>query len=115
MDTKFINSKNSKTTDPHRLLLNLADKINLKRSDKYVALSNLSFCYTWKNKKKPYKNNKFEISAPTRKETFELPGGSYSVSHIQDYFKYITKKHEAVTDNLPIKITSKSNKKDDYI
>ena len=40
MDTIFTNSENSKTSDPHRLLLNLTDKINLKRSDKYVALSN---------------------------------------------------------------------------
>ena len=37
-----MNSKNSKTSDPHRLLLNLPDKINLKRSDKNVALSNPS-------------------------------------------------------------------------
>ena len=37
-----MNSKNSKTSDPHRLLLNLTDKMNLKRSDKYVSLSNLS-------------------------------------------------------------------------
>ena len=37
MDTIFMNSKNSGTFDPHRLLLNLTDKINLKRSDKYVA------------------------------------------------------------------------------
>ena len=43
MDTIFMNSENSKTSDPHRLLLNLTDKINLKRSDKYVALSNLAF------------------------------------------------------------------------
>ena len=42
MDTIFMNSENSKTADPHRLLLNLTDKINLKRSDKYVAISNLS-------------------------------------------------------------------------
>ena len=42
MDIKFINSKNSGTSDPRRLLLNLADKTNLQRSDKYVALSNLS-------------------------------------------------------------------------
>ena len=41
-----MNSKNSKTSDPHKLLLNLTDKINLKRSDKYVALSNLSIYYT---------------------------------------------------------------------
>ena len=39
MDTIFMNCKNNKTSDPHRLLLNLTDKINLKRSDKYVALS----------------------------------------------------------------------------
>ena len=36
-----MNSENNKTSDPHRLLLNLTDKINLKRSDKYFALSNL--------------------------------------------------------------------------
>ena len=46
MDTIFMNSKNSKTADPHRLLLNVTDKINLKRSGKYVALSNLSITYT---------------------------------------------------------------------
>ena len=42
MDTIFMNSKNSKTSNPHRLLLNHTDKINLKKSDKYVALTNLS-------------------------------------------------------------------------
>ena len=42
MDTIFMNSENSKTSDPHRLLLNLTDKLNLKRNDKFVALSNLS-------------------------------------------------------------------------
>ena len=41
MNTIFMNSKNSKTSDPHRLLLNLTDKIDWKGSDKYVALSNL--------------------------------------------------------------------------
>ena len=44
-----MNSKISKTSDSHRLLLNLTEKINLKRSDKYVALSNLNIYYTWKN------------------------------------------------------------------
>ena len=42
MNTIFMNSKNSKTSNSHRLFLNLTDKINLKRSDRYVALSNLS-------------------------------------------------------------------------
>ena len=59
-----MNFRNSKTSDPHRLLLNLLDKRNFKRSDKYVALSNLNIYYPWKNIKKTYKNNKFKISAP---------------------------------------------------
>ena len=46
MGTIFINSESSKTSDPHRLLFNLFDKINLKRCDKYVASSNLSIFYT---------------------------------------------------------------------
>ena len=92
IDTIFINSGNSKTSKPHRLLLNLPDKINLKRSDKYVALSKLSIYYKWKNIKKSYKNNKFKISASTWNERFQLPNGSYSVSDIQDYFQYIIKK-----------------------
>ena len=79
-----MNSENGKTSDPHRLLLNLSNKINLKRSEKYVALSNLSIYYTWKNIKKSYKN-KFKISAPTWKEEFELADGSYSVSYSVSY------------------------------
>ena len=52
MDTIFMNSENCKTSEPHRLLFNLADKVNLKRSHKYVALLNLSMYYTWKNIRK---------------------------------------------------------------
>ena len=84
--------------------LNLLDKINLKRSQEYVALSNLSFYYTWKNIEKSYKNDKFKISAQTWNEKFELPDGSYSVLDIQDYFGYILKKHEKVTENPSIRI-----------
>ena len=58
MGTIFMNSENSKTSDPHRPLLNLLDKINFERSDKYVALSNLSICYTWKNVKKVIQKQK---------------------------------------------------------
>ena len=46
MDTLFISSKNSETSDPQRLLLKFADKIALKRSDEYVTLSNVSIYYT---------------------------------------------------------------------
>ena len=77
-----MNSKNSKTSDPYRLLLNLTGKINLKRSDTYFALSNLSIYDTWKNMKKSYKNNKFKISAQTWNEEFEVLDKSYSTSDI---------------------------------
>ena len=81
-----MNSGNSETSNPHRVLLNLTDTINLNRSDKYVALSNLSIYYTWENIKMSYKNNKFKISAPIWNEVIELPDGSYSVSNMQNYF-----------------------------
>ena len=54
--------------------------------------------------KKSYKNNNFKIKAPTWDEEFELPDGSYPVSVIQGYFKYILKKHETVTDNPSLRI-----------
>ena len=52
MDTIFNNSGNSKTSNPYRLLLNLSDKLNLKRSDKNAALSSLSIYYKSKKDKK---------------------------------------------------------------
>ena len=52
MHVIFMNAENGKTTDPQKPLLNLSDKRNLKEKDKYVALSNLSIYYTWKNIKK---------------------------------------------------------------
>ena len=81
-----MNFENRKKSETHRLLFNLAHKINFKRSNKYVGLSNLSMCYTWKNMKKSCHNNKFKISAPTWNEKFDLPDRSYSGSDIQDYF-----------------------------
>ena len=89
MDTIFMSSKNSKTLDPCRLLINLTDKIHLRRKGRYIALSNLSIYYTWKNIKKS--NKIFKISAPAWNEEFELPDGSYSISGIQDYFDFVKK------------------------
>ena len=84
MNATFMNFENSKTSDPHRLLLSLTDLIDLRRNDAYFALSSLSIYYKWENIKKTYTNNKFKMLAPTRNEEFELPDGSYSISDIQD-------------------------------
>ena len=54
--------------------------------------------------KKSYQSDKFKISALMWNEKFELPDGSYFISDIQDYFEYIIKKYQAVTDNPPIRI-----------
>ena len=64
MDTVFINSENSKTSEPNVLILKLTDKLDLRRGEKIIALSNLGIYYTSKNIKSSYDNNKFEISAP---------------------------------------------------
>ena len=106
MNTIFMNSENSRTSEYHVLELKLAGKLDLRRGQKSVALSNLSFYYTWRNIKSSYKNNKFKISTPTWSDEFELPGGSYSVSDIQDYFEYILKKH---VDDPPIEIFVSKN------
>ena len=103
-----MNSENSKTSQPHVLILKLTDKLDLRMCEKSIALSNLSIYYTWKNIKSSYNNNKFKMSASTLNDKFELPDGSYSISNIQDYFEYILKKHRentdkpSVTDKLPI-------------
>ena len=59
-----MNSRNSETSEPYRLLLNFSDEINLKRIEEYVALSNLSTCYTWRNIKKSYNNKQNKVSTP---------------------------------------------------
>ena len=49
MNAIFMNSENNQTSDPHILKLNLTDKIDLGRKEKYIALSSLSIYYTWNN------------------------------------------------------------------
>ena len=60
-----MNLENSKTLEPHVLMLKFTDKSDLRRGEKIIALSNLSVYYTWKNIKSSYNYNKFKISAPT--------------------------------------------------
>ena len=104
MNTIFMNSENSRTSEYHVLVLKLTDKLDLRRGQKSVALSNLSIYYTWENVKSSYDNNRFKISAPTWSEEFKLLDGSYSISDIQDYFEYILKKHSENVENPSIRI-----------
>ena len=104
MDTIFTNWENNKTPKPHVLVLELINKLDLRIGKNFIALSNLSVYYRWKNIKSSYNNKKFEISAPTWNDEFELPDGSYSISDIQDYFEYILKKHEKDIDKPSVQI-----------
>ena len=100
----FIDTENSKASEPYKFKLDLTDKINLKNPSKNMALANLSIYYTWKNIKSECNNNKFKISAPASNDNFDLPDGSYSISDIQDYLEFIVKKHETLTENPPVQI-----------
>ena len=99
MDTIFMNSENSKTSETYILKLKLTHKLDPRIGEKVIALSSLSIYYWWKNIKSSYNNNKFKISAPTWNEEFTLPDGSYSVSDIQDYYEYILKIIEKIQIN----------------
>ena len=46
--------------------------------------------------------NKLKISAPTWKDSFDLPDGSYSIVDIQDYFEFIINRHKTLTENTPV-------------
>ena len=65
MNTLFINSKNSQTSETHALILKLTDKLDLSEGEKNIVLSNLSIYNTCKKIKSSYNSNKFKISAPT--------------------------------------------------
>ena len=88
-----MNTEKSKTNEPHEFVLNLSQRLNLRSSSKPVTLQNLSIYYTWKNLRNQYKNNKPKIIASTGNGEFKLPGGSYSLSDIQDYIECIIKQN----------------------
>ena len=52
MKTVFMNLENSKTNEPHKFFLNFSQRLDLRSSDKHVAIQNLSIYYTWKNIRK---------------------------------------------------------------
>ena len=93
VETFFMNTKNSKTSEPYRFKYNLIDKLDLKNPNKNMALANLSIYYTWK-----------KISALTWNDTFDLLDGSYNIPAIQNYIEYVIKKHETIGEVSPILI-----------
>ena len=103
METIFLNTKKSKTNEPHKFILNLSQILDLRSSNKHVALQNLYIYYTYIRKQ--YNNNKLKIRVPTWNDEYEFPDGSYSVSNIQDYIEYISKKHETITTIPSIEFT----------
>ena len=76
METMFMNMENSKTNQPHKFGLNLSQRLDLRSSNKHIALPNLSINDMWKNKTKQHTNNTLKIIAPTWNDEFELPDGS---------------------------------------
>ena len=82
----------------------MTQKLDLRSSDKHVALQNVPISYTWKNIRQQYKNNKPKIIAPTQNDEFELPDGSQSVSDMQDYIEFIIKMHETLNTIPPIHV-----------
>ena len=91
METISMNTKKSRTNEPHIFVLNLLQRLNLGSSDKHAALQNWSIYYMWKNIGKQYKNNKPKIIASTWNNEFGLPDGSYSISGVQDYIEFTIK------------------------
>ena len=83
--------KNSKPNEPHKFVLNLTQRLDLRISNKHDAPQNLFIYYMWKNIRQKYKDNKLRIIAPTWNVKIQLPKNSYSVSNIQDYIEYIMK------------------------
>ena len=72
-----MNSENTKPFDPHRQQLNIPDKTNLKRNDKYVALANINIYYTWKK----LKENAMNLN-------FQLQQGKKNLNYLVDHILY---------------------------
>ena len=79
MDTIFMNSENSKTSEPHVLIINLTDKLDLGRGEKSVALSHLSIYYTWKN----IKPDTIIINLK-----YQLQNGMINLNYLMDHILY---------------------------
>ena len=99
-----MNLENSKPKKPQKFVRNFPERLDLRSSNKHVALQKVSIHYTGKNMRKQFKKNKLKIIAPTLNDELELPDSSYSVSDIQDCIKHLIKKQETLTTIPPIHV-----------
>ena len=67
-----MNKENSKMNEPHKFVIKLSQRLDLRSSNKSVALQNLCIYYTWKNVRKQYKNNNLKVIALMWNDKFEL-------------------------------------------
>ena len=88
----------------NRINLFLILRLDLRSSNKDIALQNLSIYYTWKNIREQCKSNKLKIIVPTKNDEFQLPDAFYSVSDIQDYIECIIKKHKTLKKIPPVNV-----------
>ena len=110
-----MNFKWSKTSDGHKLLHNLTDKIYLKKEDKYITLLYLSIYYTWKNIKKLYKNDKCKTSAlkwNLKNPNYQIDSIPYQIFKIILNFEYILKIYgeEAVNSSITTYVNNIENR-----
>ena len=72
--SKYVHEhRKQQNNKPHKFVLNLSQRLDLKSAEKYVHLQNLFIYCTGKNIRKQYKNNKLKIIAPAWNDEFELP------------------------------------------
>ena len=103
-----MKGENSETSESHRFRLDLTDKRDLKDPKKNMVLANLSINYTWKNIKSDYNKNKFN------QLRMILLIYLMVLTDIQDYFEFIIKKHETLTQKPASTNLSKFSQKQNW-
>ena len=109
MEIILMDTENSKRITPQKFVLNMSQRLALRRLNKHVALQNLFIYYTWKHIRKQYKNNKLKINVLTQNDEFELPDGSSFALDIQDYIESITKLKSALGQFDPAPMAFRKN------
>ena len=101
-----MNTENVKTNEAHQFAINLSQILHLRSWNKHFALQNLFILYTWKYKQCKNSTKTVQQCKKNKPKIMALSGSDNSVlperSDIQDYIKYVIKKHEILPNNPPI-------------